>query len=147
MSFTITYNGKQKVYDSKVRILDIVGTSHDYICALVNNRVRELTYEVYFNAEIVALTLEHTEAVRVYQTSLRYLVAMALSRIRPELDIRFSYNISRSIFVQILNGNKMADRELANDLRAEMMRIIAADYPMNRHVVPNDEALKIYEER
>jgi len=124
-----------------------VGTSHDYICALVNNRVRELTYEVYFNAEIVALTLEHTEAVRVYQTSLRYLVAMALSRIRPELDIRFSYNISRSIFVQILNGTKMADRELANDLRAEMMRIIAADYPMNRHVVPNDEALKIYEER
>ncbi|MGI6644400.1 MAG: nucleoside kinase [Bacilli bacterium] len=147
MSFTITYKGKKKEYQKKVAILDIVGPSHDIVGALVNNRVRELTYQVYYDAEIVPLTLDSSEAIRIYQTSLRYLIAMALSRIRPELEVRFSYNISRSIFIQILNGPMRADRELVNELRTEMMRLVAQDIPMVRRVVPNEEALKIYQER
>lgn len=147
MSFTIVYNGKKTKYEKKVKVLEVVGKSHDIVGALVNNRVRELTYEVYYDAEITPLMLDNSEAVRIYQTSLRYLIAMALDRIRPELEIRFSYNISRSIFIQILNGPKKADRELVNELRSEMMKLIAKDLPMVRRVVPNAEALEIYKKR
>lgn len=147
MSFKITFAGEVKTFDKPVRVLDLLGSDHNFFCALVNNRVRELTYELTADSVIEPLTLTHSESVRIYQTSLRYLVAMAMNRIRPEIKIRFSYNVSRSIFIQILNEGIRADRELVHELEQEMKRLIAADIPFNRSKISVEEAAKIYEER
>ncbi|HKM02874.1 MAG TPA: nucleoside kinase [Bacilli bacterium] len=147
MSFKITFEGKVKTFDKPVRVLDLLGSDHNFFCALVNNRVRELTHELTADSVIEPLTLTHSESVRIYQTSLRYLVAMAMNRIRPEIKIRFSYNVSRSIFIQILNEGIRADRELVHELEQEMKRLIAADIPFNRSKISVEEAAKIYEER
>lgn len=147
MSFKITFEGEVKTFDKPVRVLDLLGSDHNFFCALVNNRVRELTYELTADSVIEPLTLTHSESVRIYQTSLRYLVAMAMNRIRPEIKIRFSYNVSRSIFIQILNEGIRADRELVHELEQEMKRLIAADIPFNRSKISVEEAAKIYEER
>ena len=103
MSFKITINGEVKSSDKPVRVLDLLSPGHNFYCALVNNRVRELTYVLKEESVIDPLTLTHSESVRIYQTSLRYLVANAMYNIRPDIKIRFSYNVSRSIFIQILN--------------------------------------------
>lgn len=147
MSFKITFEGKVKTFDKPVRVLDLLGSDNNFFCALVNNRVRELTYELTADSVVEPLTLTHAESVRIYQTSLRYLVAMAMNRIRPEIKIRFSYNVSRSIFIQILNEGIRADRELVHELEQEMKRLIAADIPFNRSKISVEEAAKIYEER
>lgn len=147
MSFKITFAGEVKTFDKPVRVLDLLGSDNNFFCALVNNRVRELTHELTADSVIEPLTLTHSESVRIYQTSLRYLVAMAMNRIRPEIKIRFSYNVSRSIFIQILNEGIRADRELVHELEQEMKRLIAADIPFNRSKISVEEAAKIYEER
>ncbi|MGE4342612.1 MAG: nucleoside kinase [Bacilli bacterium] len=147
MSFKITFEGEVKTFDRPVRVLDLLGSDHNFFCALVNNRVRELTHELTADSVVEPLTLTHAESVRIYQTSLRYLVAMAMNRIRPEIKIRFSYNVSRSIFIQILNEGIRADRELVHELEQEMKRLIAADIPFNRSKISVEEAAKIYEER
>lgn len=67
--------------------------------------------------------------------------------IRPDIKIRFSYNVSRSIFIQILNDGVRADRELVHELDQEMKRLIKADIPFNRSKITVEEAAKIYEER
>ena len=148
MSFVLKFLGQEKEFDQKVRLLDLLPENHQtLICAKVNNRIRELTYEVYFDAEIIFLDATDSEAVRIYETSLRYLVAMAVERIHPEYEIRFSYNVSRSIFMQILNPGIVSDRKLFNDLKAEMDLLINQDIPFIRKVIPNDEARQIYIER
>ena len=147
MSFKITFEGEVKTFDKPVRVLDLLGSDHNFFCALVNNRVRELTHVLTADSVVEPLTLTHSESVRIYQTSLRYLVAMAMNRIRPEIKIRFSYNVSRSIFIQILNEGIRADRELVHELEQEMKRLIAADIPFNRSKISVEEAAKIYEER
>jgi len=147
MSFKITFEGEVKTFDKPVRVLDLLGSDHNFFCALVNNRVRELTHELTADSVVEPLTLTHAESVRIYQTSLRYLVAMAMNRIRPEIKIRFSYNVSRSIFIQILNEGIRADRELVHELEQEMKRLIAADIPFDRSKISVEEAAKIYEER
>jgi len=147
MSFKITFQGEVKKFDKPVTILNLIGSDKNYFCALVNNRVRELTYTLTEDATVDALTLTHSESVRIYQTSLRYLVALAMNRIRPEIKIRFSYNVSRSIFIQILNDGIRADRELVHELEQEMKRLIAADLPFNRSKISVEEAAKLYEDR
>jgi len=147
MSFTISYEGKSQTFENKVALIELVGANHDYICAKVNNRVRELTYEVYYDAEVVFLTVKDQDAIRTYETSVRYLFAMAFNRLFPDVDFRFSYNVSRSIFVELLNRDKLADTYMANKITEEMQKIVDADLPFKRLIVSKDEAREIYEKR
>ena len=144
MSFNITFNNETKTYEKPVMILDIVGNSREYVCAYVNRRIRELTYVVDKDSVIVPLTTKDRDAQAIYESSLRFLVAMAMHNIRPEIEIRFSYNISRSIFLQILNPGVHSNSQMVKDLEAEMNRIIAADYPLVRHIVSKEEAAKVF---
>lgn len=145
MSFNVTYEGKVKTFTKPIQVLDIVGPDRNHICALVNGRVRELTYMLTSDTDLVVKDIDDSEGMRIYQTSLRYIAAMAMKRIRPELKIRFSYNVSRSIFIQILNKNVKLDRLLVDKLENEMRKIIEADYPLNRHKISVEEAARLYE--
>ena len=90
MSFNILFNGEKKVYDSPVTVLDVVGKNKEIVCAYVNNRVRELTYVLDKDATIVPLTVKDRDAKPTYEASLRFIVAMAMYNIHPEVKIRFS---------------------------------------------------------
>jgi len=80
-TFTVVYNGKTTTHDEPVRILDIVGPDKNLICAYVNGRVRELTFLLNRDAILETKTLDNGEGIRIYQTSLRFVAAMAMKRI------------------------------------------------------------------
>ena len=132
--------------DNQKRILDIIPAEekYSYVAATVNNRIRELTYVLKEPSDVKLLDFKDTQAVKIYETSLRYLVAMATHRLYPQLDIRFSYNISRSIFCQILTPGFHTDLKFVDSIQAEMQRLIKADLPLERKLVPREEAAEIY---
>ena len=144
MAFKVLFNNQEKVYDKQVSVLDIVGDNHDYVCAYVNKRVRELTYMINKDSEIIPLTCKDSDAMRIYEASLRFLVAMAMHNIHPHYEIRFAYNVSRSIFLQILNQGTSASGIMIKELIAEMNRLVEADIPLVRQIVSKDEAERIF---
>lgn len=148
MAFTLKFHDQEKSFDKKVALLDLVDDPQkEFVCAKVNNRIRELTYEVYYDADVEFLTVRDADAIPIYETSLRYLVAMAFKRAYPELEVRFSYNVSRSIFVQILNDSRHSDMSMVRRIEDEMQMIVSADFPLNRMIVTKEEAKNIYEEK
>ena len=146
MSFKVLFDSKETTYDNPVTILDIVGPNRDYLCARVNGRVRELTYTIDKDCEIVPLTHKDRDAMRLYESSLRFLVAMAMHRIHPNFEIRFSYNVSRSVFLQILKPNTVASALMVKELINEMNRLVEADLPLVRQIVSKEEAAKVFKE-
>lgn len=147
-TFKIKIRGQEKEFDHKVKLLDLIeGDVHDYINASVNNRLRELTYEVFYDAEVELYTKADYYAIKIYETSLRYIIAMAASRAFTDFKIKFSYNISRSIYISIVGGGRHFTSEDVKLLKATMDDIIAHDYPLVRKIVTNEEAEKIYQER
>ena len=141
----ITFNGEVKVFDGPITVLDLVGHDYKYIAAYVNKRVRELTYTLDKDCEVVPLTAKDLDATRIYESSVRFLVAMAMNNIHPELEVRFSYNISRSIFMQILTPGVSSNGQMVLDLIKEMKRIVAAALPLVRKIVSKEEAAEIFE--
>mgnify|MGYP002801640344 FL=1 len=130
--------GKQTFQlENKQTILSLIPKDEQkkYYAAKVNNRLRELTYEVSFNCEIELLDLKNSDAVKVYETSLRYLIVMAIYRLQPEYSVRLSYNVSRSIFVQLLNKNQAFDSRFIKNVVSEMKKIVEADYPLTRRLI------------
>ncbi len=150
MSFTIKYNGKTETFDKKVSLLDLLGednANRKFVAAEVDNCIRELTYEVYYDAEVKFLTLSNSEAAKIYEATLRYVVAMAFSRAYPNLHIRFAYNVSRCISIHLLDPGINANTAMLLKVRHEIDAIIEKDIPLKRIIVSNEEAKKIYGER
>ena len=146
MSFKIIFNNEEKIYDQPVKVLDIVGDSREYLAAYVNKRVRELTYVIDKDSEIIPLTFKDRDAMRIYESSLRFLVAMAMHNIHPHYESRFAYNVSRSIFLQILNPGTSASGIMIKELVAEMNRLVSLDLPLERKIVSKEEAARIFTE-
>jgi len=144
--FTLRFNNQSFTFDHKVMLLDLIDSSESkkYLCAKVNNRIRELTYEVYYNADIEFLDIEDEEAAYIYENTLRYIVAMALYEIDPSLQLKYSYYESRSIYALLLDEEYKMDKRLLSVLNDKINEIISSDYKLERKIVPNDEAEKIY---
>ena len=146
MKITLTINGEQKVFNDRVPLSSLVDEDDKtIIAAKVNNRIRELSYEVYFDAEIEFLTTKDYDAVKIYETSLRYLVAMAMDRLYPGVEIHFSYSISRSIYMEILDKNIIVDEKLVLKLVKELDSLIDRILPFTRKIVSNDQAAEFYQ--
>lgn len=115
-----------------------------YVC-LVNGRVRELTYPLTKNATLEFLDLTSSEAGKVYEASLRYVIALAFYNCYPKAKIRLSYNVSRSMFCESVSDDFIIDLKVVNTIKQEVARIIAEDIPFERTTVSKQEAATIYE--
>lgn len=143
----ILLNNKQYEFENKLRVLDLLETKdYSIIACKVNNRIRELSFELHHDSEVEFLHLDDYEAVKIYEASLRYVFAMACSRIYPELNIRFNYHISRSIYCRNVKDDTPFTLQMVKNIEEEMNKIIQADIPLVRTVVTNKEAGEIYEQ-
>ena len=146
MSFTVKYLDQEKVFEKKVKILDLVPKGNrDIICCRVNNRLRELTYYVEEDSKVEFLTIKDEDAAKIYESTVRFIAVMAFARLYPELKVRLTRNVSRSTFIQILNPEVSATTKMRDAVEAEMKKIIAADFPLVRHSFEKKEAARLYE--
>ncbi len=55
MSFRILCEGQETTFEKKISLVELLGErdpEHKYVAAMVNKRVREPSYEVYYDAEV-----------------------------------------------------------------------------------------------
>lgn len=119
----------------------------DAYVAKVNNRLRELNYYVNYTCNVEFLDLKNFDAVRVYETSLRYLIIMALENLYPKIKVKFSQCVSRSIACNVSNIDEKVNNEFLSKLESEMKRLIKEDFVINRKTITKEEAAKIYAEK
>jgi len=116
------------------------------LAAKVNGRLRELSFCVYNDSEIEFLTMKDSAAIKIYESSLRYVIAMAVHQLYPHVKLRFSYSISRAILATFDNLKHLLAPHIINQIKEEVDRIIASDYKIIRHKVDIKEAMALYED-
>lgn len=145
--FNVTINGKSFSLTEKTPIINLISKEDEkkYYVAKVNNRLRELTYELCYDCEVELLDNSHYDAVKVYETSLRYLIAMAYNNLYPDYNVKISYNISRSLLVSILEPDDIiADSKMVKAVKEEMERLVKLDIPFIRKTKSKEEAHQYY---
>ena len=140
--FTINIAGKQHKLTEKTPILSLIDkqSQKNYVAAKVNNRLRELNYELSFDADVQLLGLTDTDAIKVYETSFRYLLAMAFHNVYPTYQIKISYAISRSLLVAVVEPKMTMDSKMLHAIQQEIERLVAADIPFERMTMSKEEA-------
>ncbi len=146
MSFTLKINGESHVFEKPIKLKEL-NNDKNYIACLVNGRIRELDYDIHYDAELKFLTTKDSQAVSIYERGIRFILAMAQQTIYPDIKFKFSYNISRGIYVQLAVGNMQITQTVVDNLSKEMQRIIDADYKFERKIITNEEAEKLYKSK
>ena len=126
--------------------LEKIMTTHNMTgyCANVNGRLKELSAIVKGKNDIVFLDLHHDEAMRVYETSLRFLILYATNLIDPRIEITFNYSISRSIYMDVALQS-ISLTSFHEKLLKTLKEIIQQDIPIRRIQMPLDEAKQYYD--
>lgn len=151
MNFKITINGVSQTFAKKVKLIDLTDGNKDIICANVNGRIRELDYDVYYDATVSFLTLQDHDAMGIYEKGIRYLFAMASHLVYPGIKFKMTYSVSRSIYAQLIAKDD-ADRKLfvtpkmVKAIEEKMKEIVAADYKFERLIKTNEEASQLYKD-
>ena len=128
----VIINGSEYEYKPKTTLEEISKDfPGDYYCATVNNRIRELSYQLETEgANVKFYGLDYYESVKIYEASLRYVIAMAVSNVFPKENVRFSNSISMGIYGHIIG--KEVTPEMLETLNNEIQKIISADYKFTR---------------
>jgi uridine kinase len=114
-------------------------------CAKVNGRLKELSAVISGKQLITFLDLHHDEAMRIYETSLRYLIAYASYLIDPHVQITFNYSISRSIYLDIENLN-MSLETFYEKLSETLRTVISNNHKIKRITLSKEEAKTYYDQ-
>ncbi len=144
----VTFNGRKLAVQEGTRVLELVEEKErkNLVVCQVGAQVKELNYKLSEKNDgmvIQLLNLNNAEAGRAYSATLRYIVAMAFYHIYPDVKIRFSYNISRSISCRALTKSFNMSRAV-DAVSKEVKRIIEEDLPIERVTVTIEEATEIY---
>ncbi len=146
MKFTIM--DKAYTYDRPIELKDVAKdlNINTALAATVNKRLRELSYIPTKDAHVEFLDYTHADAIRIYESTLRYVIAMAVKNLYPKAKIRFNYSVSRSILAVFDDFDGILNQQVLNAIEKEVKRIIKADYLIERKRISLGEAMKLYQE-
>lgn len=146
MNFLI--QGKPYHYEHPVTLEQVAKdlSLFDVLAATINGRLRELSFILTKDAEIEFLKLDHPDAMRIYESTLRYIVAMAVKRLYPNAKIKFNYSISRSILAILDQFDGIINQNVIDRINAEVKSIIDSNLPILRKRLSIGEATTLYTE-
>lgn len=138
----LTINNKEYSYDKPLTLEKIKDDLKiTAFAAKVNNRLRELTFEVERDSNIEFLTLDDKDVVRIYEASLRYLIFMAFQNIFPNKSLQYNFSISRST---LAIPNFKITETMLEKLTVEAKRLVSLNLPIKRIRMNIDEAIEYY---
>lgn len=141
----IRMNGETRKFENMVRLIDLIEDNEKtYLAAKVNNRLRELSYRFFYDADVEFLDISHNEATIIYETSLRYLISMAFKNLYPDYIVKFKYSLSRSVFCYVMNDLNLDIDKVLSEVTNEMERLISLDLPFERITCSKEEAIEQY---
>jgi uridine kinase len=143
--FTIQVGTFVQQFEEKIR-LETLATllGKTTMAAKVNNRLRELSYEVGYDATIDFLDYTSFDSARIYATSMRYLIVMAAKNVYPSLQIKFSNSISMGIYGRAVDG--VITPEMVQVIKKEMQRLVSLNLQIVRKQMSIAKVKKMYQE-
>jgi uridine kinase len=119
-----------------------------FLAAIVDGRLRELTYSLNEDAAVTPLDGSTADGVRVYRRSLAFLLLVAVDEVFPgaEVFIEHSATTAAGYYCEVRGRARFAAEDLRR-VERRMREIVAEDAPITRERVSREEAIAVYESR
>jgi len=114
------------------------------MAALVDGKLKELTWPVACDVEAAPVTLADSDGVRIYRRSLSFLLVAAAQQIFPQAQVYVDYPLPfGGCFCEVRGRGPFTPQEL-DRLEARMREMVAADLPITKEQVPLEQAVALF---
>lgn len=118
----------------------------DILGVLVNNKLRELDYEIYKPKTLEFIDIYHPQGHAMYMRSTLFVLFKAVRDLWPECTLKVEHALPLGMYCEIMGGKVKVDLDTIAKLRKRAEEIIAADLPFGRKELLTDEAIEIFKQ-
>lgn len=113
--------------------------------AMVNNKLKELTYEIYKPKTVKFIDYTHPAGKRMYMRSLTFILYKAVQDVFPNIGFRVEHSISNGLYCRIKDKNTILTPESVDLIKQKMIDLVKADIPFERNEVETEKAIELFE--
>ncbi|MBR6882781.1 MAG: nucleoside kinase [Bacteroidales bacterium] len=126
------------------------GKRYPVLAALVDHKLKELSFNVFFPHEVTFIGYNHPDGRRTYIRSLCFLLQHAVRDIYPGKVLVIDHSLPSGLYCELREGRAggpafKPDAEGMERLRARMREMVDADLPFTTEKIPSEEAEALFE--
>ncbi len=125
-------------------LLDIQ-SAHPILGAMVNNRIRELSFEIYNPKTIEFIDITHNDGMRMYVRSLFFLLYAAVKEVFPQAKLRIEHSVSKGFYCELYNTEGETTIEDVFKIGRKMHQLVDQDIPIKHHKEETEEVIRLFE--
>jgi uridine kinase len=116
------------------------------IGALVNNKLRELSYDIYKPKTIRFIDMTHPIGYRMYARSLAFIMYHAVHELWPQARLRIEHSVAKGWYCELDHLGFEMKPEVATTIENKMKKLVADNLPFSRREVRTEEAITLYKQ-
>ncbi len=142
-------NNNSQLYVNKgaslMDVAEMLALPNDYpfLACYVNNKLKELDYNIYSPVSLRFIDITHFEGMRVYQRTLFFTLNKAVRDVFPDKKLYIKHSVSKGFYCEI-EGFDSIGNDVLDKIRARMTSLVAQDIPIVRQKLLTEEAEAIY---
>jgi uridine kinase len=117
------------------------------VAALVNGELRELSYRVEADIEVVPITMAHSDGFRIYRRSLAFLLVTAVHELFPDATVYVDHSLTFGGYFCQVQGREAFTEEELTQIETRMWEIVNEDEPILKARVPLNDAIALFQAR
>lgn len=144
-------DGSVKEMEKGVTVLDVAKEisgrlAKEAVAGEVNDKVVDLKYPLYEDAEVNILKFDDEEGQDVFRHTSAHMLAQAVKRLFPETKLAIGPAIENGFYYDFDSEHRFTESDLEK-IQKEMGKIAQENLEIERFELPRDEAIKYMEER
>ncbi|MCM1040797.1 MAG: nucleoside kinase [Bacteroides sp.] len=141
--------GIRKEYPMGVTLAQIAADQNivlqdDILGAKCNNKLRELSYEIYKPKTVEFIDIHDPIGYAMYLRSMVFILFKAVRDLWPECTLKVEHALPLGSYCEIIGRTGPLTLDMVLRLRHRMQEIVDARIPFQRNVLPTDEAIEIF---
>lgn len=112
---------------------------------IVNNKLRELTYEINDECDLRFLDTTDMDGRRVYTRTMCFIFIMACKELFGNKRVVIEHSLSKGLYCDVHIDRDLTEEDIKN-IKEKMQQIIDSDYKIEKISTTRKEAIKIFEE-
>jgi uridine kinase len=121
-------------------------TKADIVAVLYNGRLRELSFPLESDAELIPVTSADSDGTRIYRRSLTFLMIAAAAELFPQDSITVHHSLPFGGYYCERDDQAPFNQDELKQLEQRMQELVAADLPISHARVPLEEAIRLFQE-
>ncbi|MHB8680296.1 MAG: threonine--tRNA ligase [Rudaea sp.] len=144
-------DGSQRQFDNPVTVGEVAasigaGLAKAALAGKVDGKLVDTSFRIERDASISIITDKSPEALDILRHSTAHLLAQATQRLFPDTQVTIGPVVENGFYYDFARKTPFTPEDL-DKIEAEMKKIVAESLPVERRVMPKDDAIRFFKDK